>query len=205
MGKWSFPSYLVELGEHPVPGEHLSSHWGEGRRGGDMGMELQGSREQNLGQQGKPGAEEESRDARRQKGTVGGSSASGRMCSSKRGSAGRTHGHRDLEGDVTSKVARSPDAALLGLFSPGPEGCISAQLVKDVRATPLPSACDLRLAGTRGCKCRIPDEHRTCRRPRARCQNPPPVASSDPVPFPAQGLLAEGATAKPSCKSSVVK
>ena len=33
-----------------------------------MGMELQGSREQNLGQQGKPGAKEELRDARQQRG-----------------------------------------------------------------------------------------------------------------------------------------
>lgn len=64
MGKWSFPSYSVERGEHPTPGEHLSSHWGEGA----IGMELQGSGEQNFGQQGKPRAKEESRDARRQRG-----------------------------------------------------------------------------------------------------------------------------------------
>lgn len=112
---------------------------------------------------------------------------------------------------MTSKVAGSPEEALLDLFSPGPEGHISAQIFKEARAAPLPSACDLRLAGICGCKCCIPDEHRTCRWPRARYQKPPPqgstqpVAGLDPLPFPAQGLLAEGAAVKLSCKSSVVK
>ena len=75
---------------------------------------------------------------------------------------------------MTSKVARSPEEALLDLFPPGPEGRISARIFEEVRAAPLPSACDLRLAGTHGCKCCIPDEHRTCRWPRARYQNPLP-------------------------------
>lgn len=57
----------MERGEHPVPGEHPSRSLkpqGERRWGGAIRMELQGSREQNLGQQWKPGARKELRDAR---------------------------------------------------------------------------------------------------------------------------------------------
>lgn len=104
-----------------------------------MRTELQESREQNLWQseQGKPGAKGESRDARQQRGfgrerrgddgkeqCVGTQGA----CAAASTALGTRMVHSDLEGDVTSKVAGSPEESLLALFSPGPKGCISAQI-----------------------------------------------------------------------------
>lgn len=103
--------------------------------------------------------------------------------------------------------ARSPEEALLDGFSPGPKRCISAWIVEAREGSSAsfslwPAAC-----------WQMPHSGRapTCRWPRARYQNPPPygctqpTARSEPLPFPAQGLLADGAAGKLSCKSSVVK
>lgn len=106
--------------------------------------------------------------------------------------------HGALEEDMASKVARSPEEDSLALFSPGPEGHFSARITEAVRAALLPSACDLWFAGTCGCKCRIPDEHPTCRWLRARCQNPPPLREHaargqlGPSPLPSTGSAGRG-------------
>lgn len=164
-----------------------------------MGREMQRSKEQDLGGKARSeGGLEGCRAVglgRGGMGTVGGS-----LCSRKRGSAG----HRtssSLEGDMTSKVARSPEEVLLYLFSPGPAGCFSAALLLPVTSSSLvgadaSAASQMSIVHADG---------------RARYQNLPPKgvmqpgASSDPLPFPPAGLLAEGAAGEPSCKSSVVK
>lgn len=124
----------MELGEHPVPDEHLSRSLEPQRQGGVMGMEFQGSREQNLGQQGMPGAREESRDERQQR--------------------GHTHGPQQPGGRCDQQEALKKPC-LTG-FLLGPKGVFLHGLWRQERAAPLPSPCDLRLAG----KCHIPDEHR---------------------------------------------
>lgn len=92
-------------------------------------MELLGSREQQLGQQQKPGARKELGDARWQRRFVRKSHGEGRRVRSL-GSSRCPVGHwRD-----TGKVAPSPGEALLGSFSPGPVECISAQILLEVRA-----------------------------------------------------------------------
>lgn len=89
-------------------------------------------------------------------------------------------------------MVKSPGEAQLDLFSPEPEGLISAQIFKEVRAAPLPCACDLHLAGTRWCKCCIPSEHCRCRWLRVRYQNhlpegPPAPDQLGPSSLPSTG------------------
>lgn len=177
----------MERGEHPVPGEHLSRSlkpWG-GRWGGAIGMELQGSREQSLGQQQKPGARRELRDARWQRGFVRRCPGEGCRVSSLGSSRCSGEHWRD-----TSKVA--PHLAWLGLSwacrvyfctdFPGSEGssacfCLwPAACWQTWMQMPHPRRASLvQMARFKVSKGTSPRQHTQ------------PMASSAPLPFPAQG------------------
>lgn len=157
MGKRYFPRHTVELGEHPVSAEHLSrlSHRDEDERWGWSSR----------------GAESRIWDSRER--------LEQRRHQGMQGSRGGTRMVRsNLEGDTASKVARSPEEALLDGFSPGPKGCISAWIVEAERAALLPYARDLWLAG----KCHIPDEHRRADGREQGIKTHLPMAARSPWP-----------------------